>query len=153
MKYTSVLIILFVLPLSVMIQSCEEDELNATLISSNGSLKSHNMGANCMNCHAQGGDGEGRFKVAGTVYDSLGTAPYPNATVQLYDQPNGTGTLAYTIEVDGKGNFYTTENIDFAKGLYPAVMGNVGARYMQSSIPNGQCNSCHGSSTGKIWTY
>jgi hypothetical protein len=104
-----------------------------------------------MNCHKQGGEGEGWFNVAGTVYDSLKTATLPNATVNLYTGPNGTGTLKYTILVDGKGNFYTTNYIDFTGGLYPSVQGTNSTHYMSSTISMGQCNSCHGVSTDKLW--
>jgi hypothetical protein len=54
--------------------------------------------------------------------------------------------------VDAFGNFYTTENIDFGNGLYASVEGNSSTKNMVSSITTGQCNSCHGISTDKIWT-
>lgn len=131
-------------------QACSKK--NETNISSQNSSKSHNMGQNCMNCHKSGGDGEGWFTVAGTAYDSAGTNTYSNVTVKLYTGPNGTGTLKYTIDGDKLGNFYTTNATDFGSGLYPAVQGNNSTKYMSTSIPHGQCNSCHGVSTGKLWT-
>jgi hypothetical protein len=113
--------------------------------------ESHNAGQNCMSCHHSGGKGEGTFTVAGTVYNSSGAAVSPNATVKLYTGPGGTGSLVKTIEVDGKGNFYTTGNTDFGSGLYVTVTGSSGnISKMNSSVTSGQCNSCHGSSTGKI---
>jgi len=135
-------------------QSCEKenDNENDPLVSSYGENESHNMGQNCMSCHKQGGNGEGWFNLAGTIYDDLLTNTYPNATVYLFTGPNGTGTQKYTVQVDAKGNFYTTENIDFEDGLYPAVQGNQTPNYMVSSVSNGQCNSCHGVSTENIWT-
>ena len=132
-------------------QSCEENE-NESLVSANNGTKSHNMGLDCMNCHKSGGEGEGLFIVAGTVYNSGFTAVQPNGIVKLYTGANGTGTLKGTIPVDGKGNFYTTNTLDFTGGLYPAVTNTTGSvSYMSSPVTNGKCNSCHGSSTDKIF--
>ena len=142
----------FIIVLIVALQACEKEGGNETNISSFSSKKSHNMGQNCMNCHKNGGEGEGWFLAAGTVYDSLKVNTYPNATVKLFTGPNGTGTLKHTIQVDGLGNFYTTESIDFGSGLYPAVVGKNSTKYMSSTTGNGQCNSCHGSSADKIYT-
>jgi hypothetical protein len=105
-----------------------------------------------MTCHKSGGEGEGLFEVAGTVYESNRTTTFPNATVRFYSGPNGTGDLKYTIQVDALGNFYTTEGISFGSGLYVSVEGNQGTNYMPSSLSIGACNSCHGGQTGKIWT-
>ena len=121
--------------------------------SSSNSSQSHNMGQNCMNCHKQNGSGEGSFTVAGTVYDSSLANVYTSATVKLYTAPNGGGTLKYMLQVDRKGNFYTSNAVDFTGGLYPVVSGSTATQYMSSSISNGQCNSCHGSSTAKISAY
>ena len=128
----------------------ENEGGNETKTSSANSSESHNMGQNCMSCHKQNGSGEGWFTIAGTVYDTSKTTVNPSATVKLYTGPNGTGTLKYTLQVDKKGNFYNTTNIDFTGGLYPAVTGNSSTQYMGSAISNGQCNSCHGNSTAKI---
>ncbi|MFN5416757.1 MAG: hypothetical protein ACK5B9_06835 [Flavobacteriia bacterium] len=145
-RKVSVLIILGILTFS-----CEK-EGNETKISTHNSDDSHNNGNNCMNCHKSGGEGEGWFNVAGSVYDANLNVSYPNSTVKLYTSPNGGGSLKYTFEVDGLGNFYTTDKIDFGSGLYPAVTGNNGTKYMSSAITSGQCNSCHNVSTDKIWT-
>ncbi len=117
------ILLTFVLLGLLVINSCrkESGDSKETKISSAGSNNSHNMGQNCMTCHKSGGQGEGVFTIAGTVYDSLKTSTLATSTIKLYTQPNGTGTLKYTIQVDGKGNFYTTENIDFGAGLYPAA--------------------------------
>ncbi|MEQ1734330.1 MAG: hypothetical protein ABL940_11705 [Bacteroidia bacterium] len=125
---------------------------NETKYSSTNSKESHNMGQNCMSCHKQGGAGEGWFNVAGTVYDTALVKALPNATLKLYSGPNGTGSLMYTIPVDGLGNFYTTQAINFGSGLYPAVQGATTTKYMNSLITGGQCNGCHGVSTSKIYT-
>jgi hypothetical protein len=105
-----------------------------------------------MNCHKSGGKGEGWFNVAGTVYDSAGTQTLSNVTVKMYTGPNGTGTLKYTVEGDNLGNFFTTNGIDFGAGLYPAVQGTATTHYMATAITQGQCNSCHGVSTARLWT-
>lgn len=135
-----------------MCQSCEKDEdENEIKSSSYNSTKSHNEGQNCMSCHTSGGSGEGRFTIAGTVYDAALNETFPNATVSLFTEPGGSGILKATIQVDKKGNFYTTENIDFKNGLYATVEGNSNITYMNATVTNGQCNSCHGVSTDRIW--
>ena len=133
--------------------SCEKESgENETKISSYNSSESHNTGENCMDCHKSGKSGEGWFTVAGTVYQEDKSTAYPNATVKLYTGANETGSLKATLEVDKKGNFYTTENIDFSNGLYVSVEGSATTKHMDSSISTGKCNSCHGQNTGVIWT-
>ncbi len=137
------------------ILGCEKNENkgNVTNISSYNSDESHKSGQNCMNCHKSGGDGEGWFLIAGSVYDEGMENSFPNATIKLYTKNNGAGSLVKTIEADALGNFYTTENIDFSSGLYPTVSGNSkNEYYMNSAITTGQCASCHGNTTEKIWT-
>jgi len=147
--------LLSILVLSVLV-SCEKDDDNGNgenkdMSSRNNETESHNAGQNCMSCHKSGSSGEGWFTAAGTVYNSAGNAFYPNATIKLYTGANGTGTLVKTIEVDGKGNFYTTADVNYGAGLYVTVTGTSGnVSKMGSSITTGACNSCHGSSTGKI---
>ncbi len=131
-------------------QSCEKN--NETNISSFNNDESHNMGQNCMVCHNTNGKGSGVFMAAGTVYDSLFTSTRKNGTVKLYSGPNQTGTLRATIEVDSKGNFYTTENIDFTGGVFPVIIGSSGdIHYMIATISMGECNSCHGVDNDPIW--
>lgn len=154
MKIERIKILAFLAIAALMVAACEkegdENGENETVISSHNSMESHNNGKDCMSCHKSGGPGEGWFTVAGSVYDETATNPFPNATVKLFTGPNGTGTNKKTIEVDGRGNFYTTENIDFGDGLYVAVEGSEQTRYMSMSLSKGQCNSCHGNSTAKI---
>jgi len=132
------------------ILSCEKNE-NETNVSAHNTSKSHNTGANCMNCHKSGGDGEGIFQVAGSVYDSLLVSPYANSTIKLYTGPNGTGTLKATVDGDMLGNFFTTNSIDFSTPLYPAVVGTTSTKYMSTAISTGACYSCHSVTTGRIW--
>lgn len=141
----------FIAAALISFQSCNKDEGNETKISSHNSSESHKAGKNCMNCHVSGGDGEGWFTAAGTVYNSTHSSVYPGATVKLYTQANGAGTLVATVEVDKEGNFYTTEDIGFSSGLFPVIVGNSGTKHMASSTTTGQCNSCHGTSTDVLW--
>lgn len=127
--------------------SCKKEK-----ISEPDSNNSHNMGQNCMNCHKSGGEGEGIFIVAGTVYNEPKTNTVENPQVYLFTQPNGGGDLVVTIKGDYNGNFYTTKNFDFSAGLYPAVTRTGIIKYMQSPVSIGACNSCHGISTDKVWT-
>ena len=156
MKTKLVSAIIIVFASSTMMQSCKKDSKDEnngeTNISATGGHESHNMSQNCMNCHKKGGEGKGWFSVAGTVYDSLLTNTFQNVIVRLYTGPDGTGTLKSTIYGDAKGNFFTTEAIDFGVGLYPSVQGISTTQFMSGIITNGQCNSCHGVTTDKIWT-
>lgn len=105
-----------------------------------------------MNCHKTGGKGEGWFQIAGSVYGSDLIRNNPNGKILLFTQPNGKGELKHTIEVDALGNFYTTKEIDFNSGLYPAHQNQSGnLKFMETTIPNGECQSCHGVSTDRIW--
>ena len=154
MKLKQIIILAtFITGLSVAVSCTKDNESSGgTKISQAGGNESHNMGQNCMNCHKSGGEGDGIFKVAGTVYNSLLTATYSNAVIKLYTLANGGGTLRATINGDAKGNFYTTENVDFTGGLYPAILGSTGnIKYMLEPINTGACASCHGGSTSKLW--
>ena len=140
--------------LGFVIGSCEKDTDGGgeTVISHYNESKSHKAGQNCMACHTSGGSGEGWFVTAGSVYDASKLNPYPNSTLKIFTGPNGTGALVKTIEVDGKGNFFTTESVNFGDGLYAFVSApNGNVKHMNSKITNGQCNSCHGGSIDKIW--
>ena len=137
----------------LLINSCEKRGCGTTNISKTNGHESHNMGENCMNCHKSGGEGKGCFLAAGTVYNNAGTSIFANATIRLYSQPNGAGSVVATIQGDAKGNFYTTDNIDFGNGLYPSVTNSSGqTSYMSSTISTGACSSCHGVSQAKIST-
>lgn len=151
MKKASFNILIGALFVFVVFQACEENE-NETKISSFDSSESHNMGKNCMECHKIGGSVEGWFTVAGTVYDDTKLTTLPNAIIKLTTGPNGTGDLVSSVEVDKKGNFYTTKSVDFGTGLYATVNGNSGSNHMNAKVQSGQCNSCHGISTDRIWT-
>ena len=125
---------------------CHEDNISAA-----GSDDSHNKGQNCMVCHQAKGEGEGCFIAAGTVYDMGMTNTVSSGKVDFYTGPNETGTLKQTVLIDSKGNFYTTAQFN-PEGLYPVITGPTGNKKMMgSSLSTGACNSCHGSSTDKLW--
>jgi cytochrome c553 len=154
-KINSILFGLFIVSSSLLVvYSCEKEEAcDEDNISEQGDDDSHNMGQNCMQCHKLGGEGEGCFVVAGTVYDTLSTNTLTSGKIELFTGPDGTGNLVHTIQVDSKGNFYTTENFDIT-GLYPVLTGPSGNKsYMGSSLTSGQCNSCHGATTSRITGY
>ena len=149
------LIVFFMSFTLILFESCEkeedDDEKSETKISSIGSNESHNAGLNCMTCHKIGGSGEGFFNIAGTVYDTSLAHIYPNSLLKLYSGPNATGELKHQIEVDAKGNFYSTEEINFDAGLYVSLTGSISTEHMFTKLPNGQCNSCHGNNIDRIW--
>ncbi len=153
MKFYSSLTIAFLATILVFtFPSCKKNKCGETKVSYSGGSKSHNFGQNCLTCHKSGGEGEGCFNVAGSASNSALTSNLTGGSIKLYTGANGTGTLKYTIPIDSKGNFYTTESVDYS-GLYPAITGTSGATsYMSSSLNTGACNSCHGVSTGKLFS-
>jgi hypothetical protein len=108
--------------------SCENEDGNETVISKNNTAKSHRTGDNCMDCHIQGGDGEGWFTVAGSLFDDTPEKTYINGTVKLTTESDGGGEIVHTIEADNNGNFFTTETIHFSNGLYVGVYGMNGEK-------------------------
>ena len=153
MKIKNVIIIATLCTGLAVFTSCEKDnESGDSNMSQTGDTKSHNAGQNCMNCHKAGGNGDGQFNVAGTVYNAQLASTFPNAVIKLYSQANGSGTLRATINGDANGNFFTTEAVDFTGGLYPAILGSgTNIKYMSGPITSGACSSCHGGSTSKLW--
>jgi cytochrome c553 len=153
MKTNSILSALFILVCSAfLLPSCDkEGDCSVSNISAAGKNESHNFGQNCMTCHKSGGEGKGCFNAAGSVYNSALSAHLSSGTVKFYTQPNGGGTLKYTVAIDSKGNFYTTESNTYT-GLYPAITGPNGTtNYMSTTIGSGACNSCHGASTSALF--
>ena len=138
----------------VILSGCkkEDSDNNTSMTSVHYETESHNNGEACMSCHNSGGSGEGSFGVAGSVYTEDLSSANANGTVYLYAGQNGTGTLVATIEVDGKGNFYTTASVIPAAGVYAQVKGSSGnVKNMSQLFTSGNCNSCHGVGTAKIW--
>jgi hypothetical protein len=152
MKHVRAYVVVFFVVFSLMAWTgCEESEGgNRVNISTYNSSESHNTGRNCMNCHRNGGEGAGWFTFAGTVYKSDLQTTYPNTTVLLYTVPGGGGDVIKRIAVDTKGNFYTTETINWGNGLYVAVQSPNETRYMEEVLGSGACNMCHGIGYPKI---
>jgi hypothetical protein len=145
-------IILFLFTVTILLSCEKEDGENENKVSYSNSSQSHKNGQNCMNCHKSGGGGDGWFTVAGSVYNKVLTNPYLNGTVKLTTEPQNAGTSKLSIEIDKNGNFYTTEFISLTDGFYVSVTGTSGlTKYMSSKVTSGECNSCHGNTTGKIW--
>ena len=106
---------------------------------------SHNTGKNCMSCH--------QFTAAGSVYNKALSSGFTGAVVKLTTQANGAGTVMGTFSDNKSGRFYTSSSINYGNGIYVSVTGSTGStKHMNSAITTGACNSCHGSSTSKVWT-
>ena len=136
-----------ILVLVLIVGSCEKDE-NEVMNSRANDTESHRHGENCMECHIDGGKGEGIFTVAGSLYAEDLITPFTSGKVELYGDPV-TG-IVRSLEVDGRGNFYTTEPIDFSGGLHTRVVGDT-ILEMKGLITQGGCNGCHGSSAPRLW--
>lgn len=142
---------LFAVIAMMSVNACKHGVCKDGGTSSHGSDRSHNMGQNCQSCHHPDGPGEVCWQVAGTAYDSISGNTSPNVTVRLYTQPNEGGELRMTLEGDGYGNFYTSQDPGTASGLFPTVTtANGHTSRMQERITTGACNSCHGVTTARI---
>ena len=112
--------------------------------SKSGDDESHYFGNNCMNCHYTEGQGEGWFSIAGSIEGNIN-----NALVHLYTDT--TQNAIKTLEIDGLGNFFSTDAFDFSGGVNVGIEDPSGAiKFMPDKIFNGQCNLCHGVTTNKL---
>lgn len=119
--------------------------LDISLRSAHGEARSHAQGDNCMACHQPNGPGPGLFTAAGTLYDISGD-PLPDGAVELRTAPDGNGDLVARIEVDGLGNFFTTDELPLPDtALFPTVYSPDGAarNYMPFPTASAACNVCH----------
>ncbi|MFW5974969.1 MAG: hypothetical protein ACOCQ6_02065 [Bacteroidota bacterium] len=142
------LYVLFSLCAMVIFAGCEDDEIK-TVISLNGDTGSHKPGSNCMECH--NGTESVIFSISGTVFQEDLRNTAPDGKILLYTEPEGNGNLVETIEVDGLGNFYSTEKIDFTQPIYPAAESRTGNRKFMPQTATGSCNSCHSNTEEVIW--
>ena len=139
------LIAILFLGMAIGFFACEEEDDDELDGQSSAMGTSHNTGKNCMGCH--------QLTVAGSVYSKALIAAFQGATIELTTQPNGAGTVIGTFTTNKSGSFYTSSSINFGTGVYVSVTGSSGTvKHMASTITSGACNSCHGSSTSKIWT-
>lgn len=97
----------------------------------------HNAGRDCIGCHE--GDGPS-FTIAGTAYQANGTTAAAGATIVVED---AAGKL-FNLVTASNGNFYTTQSVRFPVKTYGTKCPDVAE--MVSSVTNGSCNTCHGSS-------
>lgn len=97
---------------------------------------SHQIGKDCVSCHATQ-ESDKRYVYAGTVYaSSAGTSTKAGAVVVITES---SGTKL-NITTDQSGNFYTTRGTRGA--TYNAtIQGNMAG--MVSTAANGGCASCH----------
>jgi len=144
------LVLIFFSAAVIFMVSCEKegacDEFKVSIANDDDS---HNFGNNCLQCHQANGGGEGCFSVAGSVRNALLTGPQTSGKIAFYTEPNGGGTLKYMVNIDAKGNFYSSQS-ESVVGLYPAVTNGSGTLFMSSPLSTGACNSCHESSTSLI---
>lgn len=150
-SFKNLYLVLLLLSLTIVISGCEKDD-NKVMNSQKDGTDSHKHGEDCMSCHSSGGSGEGVFTIAGSIYNDDMLTPYPNGTVELKIDIAGSVNMVKTLEVDARGNFYTTDPFDFSEGAYTSIWSINGKEYdMNSKISSGSCNSCHGNSTEKLW--
>lgn len=137
----------FVLAMAMLMTACSDssDDENETRTSKIGSTASHNAGQDCLQCHKSGGQGEGVFSIAGTVYQSGSlTQIKPNVKIEVHTGAAAGGNLVISLEVDARGNFYTGQAINWTPGLFVSVTSDAETRHMFSAVTTGACNHCHG---------
>lgn len=85
------------------------------------------------------------------MYNSQGQQPVAGVQVRLFGAAQGAGGVRYQLQTDANGNVYTSENITFGNGLFPAVISASGdTAFMTEAISDGACNRCHGQSTERV---
>lgn len=115
------------------------------------SRTSHNVGRDCRSCHHPDGEGEVCWNIGGTVYSANGSEPSAGAQFRLFTKPLGRGDLKLQLQGDAIGNIYTSEQITFGSGLFPAIINAAGdTAFMTEPIVDGACNRCHGNTTERI---
>lgn len=131
-------------------QCSHYDEVQRNGLESSAGGSSHNFGQNCMECHNQPGNEAAEpnswWNIAGSIYDDSESAPFTNATIELWSQPNREGVLYYTLDVDASGNFYSAKIIKYNGTCFPVVVNNETGDYeaMEPAFRGGGCSSCHG---------
>ncbi|MEE2877340.1 MAG: hypothetical protein VX822_06135 [Candidatus Neomarinimicrobiota bacterium] len=150
----------FVFPLHMNEVKCNKCHGLETRESKISELLSHNSGQDCIGCHSSQGAGRGIYTVAGSVFKADGETPFPNILVQFFPNKSRIGDPVAVLEVDGRGNFYTTKDImPGGKGdgeiglLYPSVVSKENRIDMPVAFSTsmGGCNSCHGVDIPRIF--
>ncbi|MGV9012991.1 MAG: hypothetical protein ACOH13_10400 [Flavobacteriales bacterium] len=97
------------------------------------------------------GDGQGCWTVAGSFYNANGTNTVTQARVLLFGGPLVQGGEKLSWDDDDLGNVYTSQDVNFGSGLFPAVVSAAGDKaFMLEPIQDGACNRCLGYSTDRI---
>jgi len=138
----------------VVFLGCKKSNSDSGIQSRHNGTTSHNNGEICTTCHQAGGSAsEYKWVMAGSVYNETGISMNPNGMIYLWTGVSGNGDLKATLEVDGKGNFFTTYSVIPSGSVYPQVINaaGTGVKNMPLPVTTGNCNGCHGVSTGKIW--
>ena len=133
---------------------CKKNNEDTGIQSRHNGTTSHNNGAICMNCHQASGSASAyKWVLAGSVYKTDEVSVNPNGMIYLWSGVSGTGDLKATIEVDGKGNFFTTASVLPSGSVFPQVINAAGSgvKNMPLPITTGNCNGCHGVTTVRIW--
>lgn len=145
--------IIFVVISVVTILSCSHyDELERNgKESKHGAAESHNFMQDCMSCHNERGNEAafigGWWNIAGSSYAEDGSLPGKKGFVELWSQPNRTGTKYATFEMDDLGNFYSEKIIDYNGNCFPVLVSESGSFVsMSSTFRGGGCNGCHNNS-------
>lgn len=132
------------------ILSCSHyDELESNgKESSHGAGESHNFMQDCMSCHNEQGNEAilmgGWWNIAGSAYASDGVQPGRKGFVELWSQPDRSGTKYATFEIDDLGNFYSEKIIDYNGVCYPVLVSESGSYVsMSTAFRGGGCNGCH----------
>jgi len=151
MKATGIFPIILAIVISSLAGCNKNNGVNKTATSTHNSTLAHNMSGVCQSCHISGGSAPGWWTVAGTVYTQDLSAVSPNGTMYFYSEPDGTGNIVDSLQVDANGNFYTSSSITVA-GTYPQIKGESGnIQNMPQLCTSGNCNSCHGVVNLQIW--
>lgn len=118
-------------------------ELNVSNISEASGQRSHNHGENCFSCHQERGLGKGIFTLAGSLFRTSGSA-HNQGVIRIYNDAART-ELAIEVPVDGLGNFFTTETLEFpSAGFFVSVLAANGTEIrMRSPKLSLACNQCH----------
>jgi hypothetical protein len=144
----------FILLSCMVFFGCKKNNEDTSTQSKHNETRSHKNGTDCLVCHTSGGAAsEYKWIMAGSVYQTGEISANPNGMIYLWSGVSGTGDLKATLQVDGLGNFFTTASVIPSSPVYPQVINATGSAFKNMPLPitTGNCNGCHGISTGKIW--
>lgn len=85
------------------------------------------------------------------MYDHNGSQPVSGVQFRLFTLPRGQGDLKLALQGDRTGNVYTSQDVIFGHGLFPAIINSAGdTAFMDEPIQDGACNRCHGVSEARV---